>query len=73
MNVTVTDTLTSVARLEVVADGKAIFLARPDDGVCDSLRETFKLSASDAGTAGSRIVRAIDAAGNVAESPVPGP
>ena len=47
------------------------FVARPVDGVCDSARETFRIRPKDgiddrAGT----VLRAIDAAGNVAERPL---
>jgi hypothetical protein len=48
-----------------------LFAPRPVDGVLDGASESFRLSAEEAG--GPRMLRAIDAAGNVTESPVPAP
>jgi hypothetical protein len=71
VEVTVTDALSPIARLEVVSEGRARFAARPLDGVCDGRREVFVLSSSDAGEPGSKTLRAVDAAGNAAELPLP--
>jgi hypothetical protein len=59
--------------LEALAEGKVLFSVRPTDGVCDSRRETFSLGGEQAGTAGSRVLRATDAAGNTAELSIPAP
>lgn len=71
VEVTVTDTLSAISRLEVVSEGRVLFSARPLDGACDGPREVFVLSAADAGEPGSKTLRAVDAAGNSAETPVP--
>jgi sugar lactone lactonase YvrE len=73
VEVTVSDAISPVARLEVLEGGRAITAPRPADGVCDGPRETFRLSAADAGPAAARTLRATDAAGNSAEAPVPSP
>lgn len=72
LEITARDALSSVARLEVLAEGKILFLARPDDRVCDSKRETFRLTADEAGPSGARMLRVVDASGNASDSPVPG-
>jgi hypothetical protein len=72
LEVSVADALSGVARLEVVMDGKVAFSPRPVDGVCDNDRETFQIPAAQLKTAGSWSLRAIDAAGNAFEAPVPG-
>ncbi len=71
VEVTVTDALSAISRLEVVSEGRPLFAARPLDGVCDGRREEFVLSAADAGEPGSKTLRAVDAAGNSAETPIP--
>lgn len=71
--VTALDALSPIARLEVVAEGHALFAPRPEDRVCDAPRESFRLSRDEAGDPGSRVLRVVDAAGNVAETPVPTP
>ncbi len=71
VEVTASDVLSSIARLEIVSEGRTLFAARPLDEVCDSRRETFTISPADAGEPGSRTLRAVDAAGNTAETPVP--
>jgi len=73
VEVTVTDASSTIARLEIVEDGRTITSPRPQDGVCDGRREVFRISAADAGPAGARTLRATDAAGNTAEEPVPKP
>jgi hypothetical protein len=74
VEVTVTDDLSPTGRLEVVESGQVLFLAVPDDGVSDSRRETYRIAtrASAAGP-GSRVIRAVDAAGNAVERPLQGP
>jgi sugar lactone lactonase YvrE len=73
LDVVVTDAVSSVARLEIVEDGRALFSARPLDGVCDGPRETFHLTPAETGAAGTRSLRATDAAGNAAEIAMPTP
>lgn len=73
LEVTVTDALSGVARLEVIEGGRVLFAPRCADGVCDGPRESFRLASSDAGTAGARSLRATDGAGNAAEAAVPAP
>lgn len=73
VEITVSDAASPVVRLEVMEGGRILFAPRPSDGVADSGRESFRLSASEAGAAGERTLRAVDAAGNVVEAPVPSP
>jgi hypothetical protein len=73
VEVVVEDRGSGVVRFEVVADGRALFSPRPDDGVLDGATETFRLGADATGPAGARTLRAVDAAGNVTEAPVPAP
>jgi hypothetical protein len=69
----VSDTLSPVARLEVVVDGRVAFSPRSADGVCAGTREAFRFSASQLSASGTWSLRATDAAGNAVESPVPAP
>jgi hypothetical protein len=73
VDVVVTDAGSSVARLEVVESGRAIFSPRAKDGVCDGPRESFHIGAADAGASSDRSLRATDAAGNAAEIAMPKP
>ena len=73
VEVEVTDALTPILRLEVVEGGRTLFAPRAADGVCDSLRESFRIGSSQAGRGGERSLRALDSAGNAAETPVPAP
>jgi hypothetical protein len=73
LDVEAVDALSPIARLEVLADGVVLFAPRPEDRVTDSAREVFRLSPAQAGVPGSRTLRAVDAAGNVVEAPVPAP
>lgn len=73
VRVEVTDGPSSVSRLEVLRDGEVLFLARPDDGVCDSSRERFTLDLEGHDlSSGTWELRALDAAGNSSTSAVPG-
>jgi hypothetical protein len=68
IEIRVQDRHSSIRRLEIRDDGDLRFLARPVDGVCDSARETFHIRSQDGTDDGAALVlRAIDAAGNVAE------
>jgi hypothetical protein len=69
--VEVTDEHAPIRRLEVVRDGTVVFLVRPDDGVCDSTRESFEIARRDLDLSGDIVLRAFDSAGNSAESPLP--
>jgi hypothetical protein len=69
VEITVTDTLTPVARLEVVRDGRVLYRLRPSDGVADSRSETYRFDVPP--EAEGAALRATDAAGNVAEAPLP--
>lgn len=73
IEVTVTDALSAVAKLEVLIDGRAAFSPRSTDGVCDSQRETFKIPTERLGDGKPVTLRATDAAGNAVENPVPEP
>jgi hypothetical protein len=67
------DALSDIRALELLEDSRARFTARPEDGICDSRRESFRVELPDGGAAGLS-VRGIDAAGNVVEralAPVP--
>jgi len=73
VRVEVTDEPSTVSRLEVLRDGEVLFLARPDDGVCDSSRERFMLDLEGQDlSSGTWELRALDAAGNSSTSAVPG-
>ncbi len=71
--VVVTDALSPVVRLDVIADGRVMSAPRCGDGVCDGTRETFRFPATHLGASGPWSLRATDAAGNAAETPVPSP
>lgn len=73
VDVTVTDAISAIVRLEILQDGKAVASPACADGVCDEKKETFHIAAADAGAAGARTLRAQDAAGNTADAPVPAP
>jgi hypothetical protein len=64
--VRVEDELSDIRGLELMEDGRVLFTARPEDGVCDSRRETFRIELPSAGSS-ARSIRGIDAAGNVVE------
>jgi len=70
LDVSVTDTVSSVAKLEVVDGGKVLSAPRAKDGVCDGPRELFHIDATELRGSGSSL-RATDAAGNAAEVEVP--
>jgi hypothetical protein len=69
--IVVRDEASPVVRLEVLGEDGVI--AAPDcaDGVCDSSKETFRVSADLANPGPGRSLRAFDAAGNAAEAPFP--
>jgi sugar lactone lactonase YvrE len=71
LEVAVEDAGSAIVRFEVLSEGKVLFAPRPVDGVLDGTSETFRLSAEEA--VAPRMLRAVDAAGNIIESPVPGP
>lgn len=73
VDVTVTDAISAIVRLEILQDGKPVASPACADGVCDGKTETFHIAAADAGAAGARTLRAEDAAGNTADAPVPAP
>jgi hypothetical protein len=73
IEVVVNDALSTVARLEVLADGRVAFSPRCADGVCDGTRETIRFLAAKMGPTGAFSLRATDAAGNAIETPVPTP
>ncbi len=71
VEVVVTDHLSPLGRLEVAEADRALFTVRPDDGVCDSRHETFRLSLEEAGDGATRKLRAVDSAGNATTREVP--
>jgi hypothetical protein len=71
LEVTVTDTASTILKLEVLEGGRTLFSPRSSDGVCDGPRETFRLSAAELQAAGAKALRATDIAGNAAEIEVP--
>lgn len=73
LEVVVEDTLSLVARLEVIANGRILFSPRCEDGVCDNTRETFRFPAPRAAKDEVWSLKATDAAGNAAETPVATP
>ncbi len=73
LEIKASDATSGVSRLEALREGHVLFQARPDSGVCDSREEVFHLSALEigSGTGAVQTLRAVDAAGNVSETPVP--
>jgi len=71
IRVEVTDEHSPIRRLEVVHDGTVAFRVRPDDGVCDSMREGFEIARRDLDLSGAVVLRAFDSAGNPVEWPLP--
>lgn len=69
LEVTVDDALSAIDRLELVQNDRARYSLRPADGVCDSRRETFRVTLPQDGSGWT--LRGHDAAGNVAELPLP--
>lgn len=69
--VAVKDAVSPVVRLEVLEAGRVLFSPGCLDGVCDGTTESFRIPGDAAGVAGGRSLRAFDAAGNVAEVPLP--
>jgi hypothetical protein len=67
VEVRVDDALSWVLRLEVLVGGRADHIAAAEDGVCDSRSETFRVGVPRDSPAGSVVIRAVDAAGNVTE------
>jgi sugar lactone lactonase YvrE len=65
------DATSALRRLEVLEGDQSAFSARAEDGVCDSRREAFRISARTASERPSRKVRAVDAAGNAATRELP--
>jgi hypothetical protein len=73
VEVVVNDTLSTVARLEVVTGGRVVFSPRCEDGVCDSAEERFRVVVPHPASSETWKLRATDVAGNDAELPVPAP
>ncbi len=73
VEVVVKDLLSTVARLEVMADERILFSPRCGDGVCDSPEETFQLLVPKPAPSDAWTLRATDVAGNEADLPVPAP
>jgi hypothetical protein len=71
----VTDAYSPVVRLELVREGRVLFLALPTDGVADSKDEIFRVTLAEIGTGpeGAQSLRAVDAAGNSTEQTIPAP
>jgi hypothetical protein len=65
------DTHSPIRRLQLRLDGRPRAALRPDDGVNDSLRETFRVITPD--EAGSWSLVGVDSAGNTVELPLPSP
>ena len=72
LDVSVEDALSGISRLELLTGGKVAFSPRPDDGVCDNARESFRIAVARLGS-DAWTLRATDAAGNAFEAPVPAP
>lgn len=69
--VTALDAATAVRRLEIVEGDRVLYTPRPEDGVCDAPRETFRIAAEAAGSGDGRKIRVIDAAANETTVDVP--
>jgi len=63
--VVVEDLHSDILRLELIREGRVRFTARPEDGICDSNREVFRVELP-AGEQGW-VARGVDAAGNSGE------
>jgi sugar lactone lactonase YvrE len=69
LRVRVEDRLSEIRAVELVAGGRTRHTLRPDDGVCDSRRETYRVEAE--GWSGTGwVLRGSDTAGNVVELPL---
>jgi len=68
--VRVTDALSAIRVVELREGDHARFIARAEDGVCDSRSETFRIELGDSGSVGWSL-RGIDAAGNLQDLPLP--
>jgi hypothetical protein len=64
------DALSDIDRLELLLDGRTRFIARADDGVCDSPSETFRLTPPEPTGSGPWTLRGTDAAGNAVVRPL---
>jgi len=73
IDVVVNDALSPVGRLEALVDGRVAFSPRPEDGVSDGRRETYRIPTAQLAGRGPWSLRATDAAGNAVETPVPAP
>jgi len=73
VEVVVEEAVSTVAALEVVADGRVLFSPRCGDGVCDGARETFSFLVPSPAPTEAWTLRAVDLAGNKAELAVPAP
>ena len=71
VEVVVKDELSTVARLEVVADGRVMFSPRCGDGVCDNREERFLFLMPQPSPSDPWTLRATDVAGNTADILVP--
>lgn len=66
IQVLLADALSDVSGLALVEDGRTRSTPRPEDGVCDSRRESFRLGLDEEALEGLTL-RGTDAAGNVVE------
>ena len=73
VEIVVTDSGSSVSRLDVVANGRVLFSPGCVDGVCDAPEETFRIVVPHPAPLDVWTLRATDLAGNIAEGPVPAP
>ncbi len=73
VEVVIKDELSTVARLEVVANGRVVFSPRCADGVCDNREERFLFLMPQPPPSDPWTLRATDVAGNTADILVPAP
>jgi len=68
--VRVVDELSALRHVKLVRDGVPLFALRPEDGLCDSPNETFRLRWD--GPAAAVVLRADDVEGNSSERALSG-
>ena len=73
VEVVIKDELSTVARLEIVANGRVLFSPRCADGVCDNREEHFLFLMPQPSPSDPWTLRATDVAGNKADILVPAP
>lgn len=73
LEVRLVDAHSEIRRLELLREGRVRFTVRPQDGLCDSREEIFRVERPEADERGAWMLRGVDAAENAAERPLAAP